>query len=180
MLTIFSTSHDQSWEEYGTKEYSFAILASEKTYLYISALKKPGRFELWTPVTGEFKYMQVRRRPQVFFLCIEDFSKFMLFLAFPFAFKLVYKRKVRCASKADTVHNPHQSWSLYIARFIWHVQFTAVLLFGNNGSTSSAFVRKLSQVNEKPMIVIIISVCSEMITYKTVKANSWLRYWLLT
>ena len=50
--------------------------------------------------------MQVRRRPQVFFLCIEDFSKFMLFLAFPFAFKLVYKRKVRCASKADMVHNP--------------------------------------------------------------------------
>ena len=36
------------------------------------------------------------------------------------------------------------------------------------------FVRKLSQVNEKPMNIIIISVCSQMITYKAVKANSWL------
>ena len=40
------------------------------------------------------------------FLCIEDICKFMLFLAFPFAVKLVYKHKVWCASKPDTVHNP--------------------------------------------------------------------------
>ena len=70
-----------------------------------------------------------------------------------------------------------QSQSLYIGRFIRHVQFTAVLLFGNNSSTRSAFVRKLSEVNEKPMIIIIISVCSQIITYKAVKANSWLQYW---
>ena len=69
-----------------------------------------------------------------------------------------------------------QSQSLYIGRFIRHVQFTAVLLFGNNSSTRSAFVRKLSEVNEKPMIIIIISVCSQIITYKAVKANSWLQY----
>ena len=43
----------------------------EKTYLYISALMKPGLFELLMPVTCQFKYMQVRRRPQVF-LCAED------------------------------------------------------------------------------------------------------------
>ena len=48
-------------------------------------------------MTGEFKYMQVRRRHQVFFVCIEDVWKFMLLLAFPFAVKLLYKRKVSCA-----------------------------------------------------------------------------------
>ena len=95
--------------------------------------------------------------------------------SFYFAVKLVDNRKVWCASKADTVDN--QSQSVYIARFIRHVQFTAVLLFGNNSSTRSAFVRKLSEVSEKPMIIIIISVCSQIITYKAVKANSWLQYW---
>ena len=30
--------------------------------------------------------------------------------------------------------------------------------------------------NGNPMIITMISVCSEMITYKAVKANSWLRY----
>ena len=59
--------------------------------------------------------IQVRRRPQVF-LCIEDVRKFMLFLAFPFAVKLIYKRKVSCASKADTVDNPGAV--IRIARFI--------------------------------------------------------------
>ena len=95
--------------------------------------------------------MQVRRRPQVF-LCAEDVWKFMLFLAFPFAVKFVYKRKVSRASKADTVDNPGAV--ICIACFIWHVQFTALLHFGNNTSTSSAFVRKLSQVNEKPMNIL--------------------------
>lgn len=30
--------------------------------------------------------------------------------------------------------------------------------------------------NENPMIITMISVCSEMIAYKAVKANSWLQY----
>ena len=76
---------------------------------------KPGRFEQLTLVTGQFKYMQVGRRPQVF-LCTEDVCKFMLFSAFPFGVKLVYKRKVWCASKPDTVHNP--AAVIQIARFI--------------------------------------------------------------
>ena len=57
-------------------------------------------------------------------------------------------------------------------------QLTALLLFGNNRSTSRAFVRNwFSQVTENPMIITIISVCSQMITYKAVKANSCLQYW---
>ena len=101
---------------------------------------KPGRFEQLTLVTGQFKYMQVRRRPQVF-LCIEDVCKFMLFSAFPFGVKLVYKRKVWCASKPDTVHNP--AAVIQIARFIWHVQFTALLLFGNNRSDKERFCQEI-------------------------------------
>ena len=112
----------------------------KKTYLYISALMIPGLFELWMPVTCQFRYMQVRRRPQVF-LCAEDVWKFMLFLAFPFAVKFVYKRKVSCASKADTVDNPGAV--ICIARFIWHVQFTALLLFGNNRSDKQRFCQEI-------------------------------------
>ena len=138
---------------------------------------KPGRFEQLTPVAWQFKYMQVRRRPQVF-LCIEGVCKFMLFLAFAFAVKLVYKRKLSCPLKAYTVDNPGAV--ICIARFIWHVQFTALLLFGNNRSDKERFCQELSQVNEKPMIIIIISVCSQMITYKAMKANSWLQHWLRT
>ena len=84
--------------------------------------------------------IQVRRRPQVF-LCIEDVRKFMLFLAFPFAVKLIYKRKVSCASKADTVDNPGAV--ICIARFIWHVQFAALLLFGNNISDKQRVCQKI-------------------------------------
>ena len=110
---------------------------SEKTYLYISALMKTGRFELWTPVTCQFKYVVDHR----VFLCIEGVRKFMLFLAFPFAVKLIYKRKVSCASKADTVDNPGAV--IWIARFIWHVQFTALLLFGNNRSDNQRFCQEI-------------------------------------
>ena len=84
---------------------------------------------------------------------------------------------VNCRVRQKLTRLITQAQSLYMARFIWYVQFTAVLLFGNNRSKSSAFVRKLSQVNEKPMIIIILSVCSQMITYKPVKASSWLQYW---
>ena len=101
---------------------------------------KPGRFEQLTPVAWQFKYMQVRRRPQVF-LCIEGVCKFMLFLAFAFAVKLVYKRKLSCPLKAYTVDNPGAV--ICIARFIWHVQFTALLLFGNNRSDKERFCQEI-------------------------------------
>jgi len=100
----------------------------------------------------------------------------MLFLAFPFAVKLVYKRKVSCVSKADTVDNPGAV--ICIARFIWHVQFTALLLFGNNRSDKQRFCQEIVTSEQKANDHIIISVCSQMITYKAVKANSWLQYWL--
>ena len=65
----------------------------------------------------------------------------MLFLGFPFAVKLVYKRKVSCASKADTVDNPGAV--IWIARFIWQVQFTALLLFGNHRSDNQRFCQEI-------------------------------------
>ena len=153
----------------------------EKTYLYISALMKPGRFELWTPVTGEFKYMQVRRRPQVFLSVYRRFHQVYAFLSFPFAFKLVYKRKVRCASKADTVHNP-------VAVIIHCVFYMTPTIYGcsafweqriNKQRFCQKIVTSERKANDRSS-VIVISVCSQMITYKAVKANSWLRYWLRT
>ena len=65
----------------------------------------------------------------------------MLFLAFPFAVKLVYKRKVSRKSKADTVDNPGAV--ICIARFIWQVQFAALLLFGNNISDKQRVCQKI-------------------------------------
>ena len=68
----------------------------------------------------------------------------MLFLASPFADKLVYKRKVSRKSKADTVDNPGAV--ICIARFVWHVQFTALLvlpLFGNNRSDKQRVCQKI-------------------------------------
>ena len=98
----------------------------------------------------------------------------MLFLAFPFAVKVVYKCKVWCASNPETVDNP--AAVIYIARLYMTRTIYGSSAFGNNISTSNSFVRTASQKNEKPMIIIIISVCSQMITYKAVKANSWLQY----
>ena len=69
-----------------------------------------------------------------------------------------------------------QSYTLRVLYYTYNLRFFCFL--GTTDQTSSAFVRKLSQVNEKPTIIIIISVCSQMITYKAVKANSWLQYWL--
>ena len=112
----------------------------------------------------------------VFCVSIKDICKFMLFLAFPFAVKLVYKYKVWCASKPETVDNPAAVIHVYIARLYMTRTIYGSSAFGNNISTSNAFVRTASQKNEKPMIIIIISVCSQMITYKAVKANSWLQY----
>ena len=94
----------------------------------------------------------------------------MLFLAFSFAVKLVDKHEVWCASKADTVDNP-----------------VAVIVLSDTINSSPAFweqqinkkrVRQklILTRNENPMIITMISVCSEMITYKAVKANSWLQY----
>ena len=71
----------------------------------------------------------------------------MLFLAFPFAVKLIYKRKVSCASKADTVDNPGAV--IRIACFIWQVQFAALLLFGNNRSDKQRFCQKFVRSERK-------------------------------
>ena len=68
-----------------------------------------------------------------------------------------------------------QSYALRVLYDTYDLRLFCFL--GTTDQTSSAFVRKLSQVNEKPMIIIIISVCSQMITYKAVKANSWLQCW---
>lgn len=68
-----------------------------------------------------------------------------------------------------------QSYKLRVLYDTYNLRLFCFL--GTTDQTRSAFVRKLWQVNEKPMNIIIISVCSQMITYKAVKANSWLRYW---
>ena len=68
-----------------------------------------------------------------------------------------------------------QSYALRVLYDTYNLRLFCFL--GTTDQTSSAFVRKLSQVNEKPMIIIILSVCSQMITYKPVKASSWLQYW---
>jgi len=125
----------------------FATLSNEERHPYISDLKKPGRFELWTPVIVQFKYMQVRRTPQVFFscVCIEDVCKFKLFLAFPFGVKIVDKPQVWCASKANTVDNPQPQ----PLRALYD---TLIFCFGEQQINKQRLVRKLvknSQMNEK-------------------------------
>ena len=67
----------------------------------------------------------------------------MLFLAFSFAVKLVDKHKGWCASKSDTVDNPVAVIISDFARFIWHVQFTGLLLFGNNRSDKQRVCQKI-------------------------------------
>ena len=133
---------------------------------------------MWTANSSTCKYVV---DPGFFFLCIEDFTKFMLFLAFPFAFKLVYKRKVRCASKADTVHNPvaviihcvfYMTRTMYGCSAFWEQRI-------NKQRFCQKIVTSERKANDRSS-VIVISVCSQMITYKAVKANSWLRYWLRT
>ena len=148
---------------------------SEKTYLNISALMKPDRLSyerLWPANSITCKYVVDPR-----FFCVLKMSLRCLKVS---TLLLNSWITVKYGARQKLTRLTTQSQSLYIARFIRHVQFTAVLLFGNNSSTRSAFVKKLSEVNEKPMIIIIISVCSQIITYKAVKANSWLRYWLRT
>ena len=101
----------------------------------------------------------------------------MLFLAFPFAVKLVYKRKVSCASKADMVDNPVAviiHCAFYMARTIYGCS-----AFWEQRINKQRFCQKIVTSERKAndrSSVIVISVCSQMITYKAVKANSWLRY----
>ena len=96
------------------------------------------------------------RREHQFFVCVLKMSSLCFSWLSPLLLNSYINVKYGARHKLTRLIT--QAQSLYFARFIWHVQFTAVLLFGNNGSTSSAFVRKLSQVNEKPMNIIIISV----------------------
>ena len=115
--------------------------------------------------------MQVRRTPQVFFSCVYWRClqvKFKLFLALPFAVKLVDNRKVWCASKADTVDNP-QPQSLRV------LYDTLLFCFGEQRINKQRLVRKLvknSQMNEK--------ICQWSYRFWMYKVKWWLkRQWKL-
>ena len=134
---------------------------------------KPGRFEQLTLVTGQFKYMQVRRRPR-FFCALKMSANLCFYQPFPLVLNSYINVKYGARQNLTRFITQPQSYKLRVLYDTYNLRLFCFL--GTTDQTRSAFVRKLSQVNEKPMNIIIISVCSQMITYKAVKANSWLRY----
>ena len=131
------------------------------------------------PVTCQFKYMQVRRKPQGFFFCVLRMSESLCFSQlFPLLLNsYILKRKVSCASKADMVDNP-------VAVIILCAFYMARTIYGSSAFweqriNKQRFCQKIVTSERKAndrSSVIVISVCSQMITYKEMKANSWLRY----
>ena len=143
--------------------------SNEKAYFYISALMKPDRFELWRLVTCQFKYVVDPR----FSFCVLKMSESLCFCwLFPLLLNSYINVKYPVRQKLTRLITQAQSYALRVLYDTYNLRLFCFL--GTTDQTSSAFVRKLSQVNEKPMIIIIISVCSQIITYKAVKANSWL------
>ena len=133
---------------------------------------KPDRFELWRLVTCQFKYVVDPR----FSFCVLKMSESLCFCwLFPLLLNSYINVKYPVRQKLTRLISQAQSYALRVLYDTYNLRLFCFL--ETTDQTSSAFVRKLSQVNEKPMIIIIISVCSQMITYKAVKANSWLRYW---
>ena len=99
-----------------------------------------------------------------------DYDDGQSVLTYILVFSLICQKLTRLITQAQS-YALRVLYDTYNLRLFWSFCFS-----GTTDQTSSAFVRILSQVNEKPMIIIIISVCSQMITYKAMKANSWLRY----
>ena len=118
------------------------------------------------------------RREHPFFVCVLKMSSLCFSWLSPLLLNSYINVKYGARHKLTRLITQAQSYALRVLYDTYNLRLFCFL--GTTYQTSSAFVRKLSQVNEKPMIVIIISVCSQMITYKAVKANSWLRYWLRT